>query len=154
MATCDDCGKEMLTARTCKENIGVTINGKHYDPIPYEPLPELKKIKGLRCHDCGIRPGGIHHQGCDMEQCPNCNGQLISCDCDIEDSEDEDDFNICTSQSNISWQQARGSLQRTRTSMPAIQSRMGRTTKDQRKSRANHSGVAKRTRGSTGSLAE
>ncbi len=39
------------------------------------------------CHDCGIPEGGIHSEGCDMERCPKCGGQLISCDCKDEDLE-------------------------------------------------------------------
>lgn len=33
------------------------------------------------CHDCGVLEGGIHVFGCDMENCPFCGRQLISCDC-------------------------------------------------------------------------
>lgn len=33
------------------------------------------------CHDCGCREGEIHKWGCDMERCPDCGGQLITCDC-------------------------------------------------------------------------
>ena len=33
------------------------------------------------CHDCGVRLGGIHHPGCDVEECPRCRRQLISCGC-------------------------------------------------------------------------
>ncbi len=33
------------------------------------------------CHDCGAKEGEIHMWGCDMEECPFCGGQLISCDC-------------------------------------------------------------------------
>lgn len=36
---------------------------------------------GTVCHDCGVREGEIHRLGCDMEQCPFCGGQLISCFC-------------------------------------------------------------------------
>ena len=27
----------------------------------------------------GVKPGGVHHFGCDMERCPSCDGQLIMC---------------------------------------------------------------------------
>lgn len=33
------------------------------------------------CHDCGAKEGEIHQRGCDMEKCPFCGGQLISCNC-------------------------------------------------------------------------
>jgi len=33
------------------------------------------------CHDCGVVPGQFHVMGCDVEECPNCGEQLISCDC-------------------------------------------------------------------------
>jgi len=33
------------------------------------------------CHDCGACEGQIHEYGCDMERCPFCGRQLISCDC-------------------------------------------------------------------------
>ena len=35
----------------------------------------------VKCHDCAVPEGQIHQQGCDMERCPFCGGQLISCDC-------------------------------------------------------------------------
>ena len=33
------------------------------------------------CHDCGVREGELHQPGCDMERCPFCGGQLITCNC-------------------------------------------------------------------------
>ena len=41
------------------------------------------------CHDCGVSEGQIHQWGCDMEACPFCGGQLISCDCDKTNEEIE-----------------------------------------------------------------
>jgi len=35
----------------------------------------------VRCHDCDVEEGQLHILGCDMERCPMCLGQLISCDC-------------------------------------------------------------------------
>jgi hypothetical protein len=32
------------------------------------------------CHDCGVERGELHTKGCDVEQCPECHTQLISCD--------------------------------------------------------------------------
>lgn len=36
---------------------------------------------GRPCHDCAVREGEPHQNGCDAEQCPVCGGQFISCDC-------------------------------------------------------------------------
>lgn len=46
------------------------------------------------CHDCVAIKGEFHVAGCDVERCPNCGGQVISCDCpyDGDDpAESEDD---------------------------------------------------------------
>lgn len=39
------------------------------------------------CHSCNIlnKEGNYHHFGCDMEKCPRCKKQLISCNCFIEE---------------------------------------------------------------------
>jgi hypothetical protein len=36
------------------------------------------------CGDCGAMPGELHQQGCDVERCPRCGCQMISCDCVYE----------------------------------------------------------------------
>ena len=37
--------------------------------------------KGVPCHDCGAIKGEYHVDGCDVEECPVCRGQKLSCDC-------------------------------------------------------------------------
>ena len=77
---CQDCKKEMTTAESCTFP-EIKIDGKWYKRnTSYYDVNE-------RCHDCGIlnKEGNIHHWGCDMERCPKCGGQLISCDCNAQE---------------------------------------------------------------------
>ncbi len=81
MAKCEFCDQEMLdeTTEDCTENRVVKFpDGSVLPSVPYNP--EYGGAK-QRCHDCNIARGGYHHPGCDMEQCPKCGGQLISCGC-------------------------------------------------------------------------
>ena len=76
MVKCEDCGQEMMdeNTRTCVF-LYINIEGKWYRrDTEYHDVNE-------RCHDCNIVNGQVHHFGCDMERCPKCGGQLISCDC-------------------------------------------------------------------------
>jgi hypothetical protein len=83
MAKCQYCKSEMEKSATCSWN-------KVVDFPDGTRLPALAYL-GDRCHDCGIKAGGHHHPGCDMEVCPKCKGQLISCGC-LDSEEDEDDL--------------------------------------------------------------
>lgn len=38
-------------------------------------------MKGHFCGDCGEPTGKNHLEGCDIERCPRCKGQLLSCNC-------------------------------------------------------------------------
>lgn len=88
-ASCEDCQQPMSPGTACT-----------YKRIIYSMPPTTGDPKGKRtrktfnrvpyanhvrpephnCHDCNTPLGGIHHSGCDMERCPICGGQLISCD--------------------------------------------------------------------------
>ena len=78
MVKCEDCGDRMLDDKiiTCTKKY-ITINNKRYKRNTEEF--DINK----RCHDCGIlnKKGNVHHYNCDVERCPKCKGQLLSCDC-------------------------------------------------------------------------
>lgn len=77
MVVCYCCTKEMDDTDTvsCDNNsIVVFPNGEEKKAVPYDD-------PGDRCYDCHVAHGGFHHSGCDMERCPKCGGQLISCGC-------------------------------------------------------------------------
>ena len=40
-----------------------------------------KMTRRATCGDCGVKEGRLHIFGCDMEVCPFCGGQLLSCEC-------------------------------------------------------------------------
>lgn len=37
------------------------------------------------CGDCGQESGEYHKEFCDIERCPICKNQFISCDCDYKE---------------------------------------------------------------------
>ena len=75
MAVCEYCKQEMTKADSCVV-VHLPIDGRNWLPEPF-----FAEYGEDRCGDCNVLPGGYHHPGCDREQCPKCNGQLISCDC-------------------------------------------------------------------------
>lgn len=84
MAQCFKCERDMNEADGCLEDRTFTINGTEYSPIPYGDgfhFSETEFEAEGRCHDCGAKVGGIHHPGCDMEECPECHQQYFICDC-------------------------------------------------------------------------
>ena len=83
MAICSWCNKEMLDENvvTCIGNLEIEFStGEVLAAIKYNPQYE-NMSENQRCHDCNVKVGGYHHPGCDMEICPKCDGQLLSCDC-------------------------------------------------------------------------
>jgi len=82
-AACSECGQEMRPGQGCTSYTIADKDGcmnyriKAGDEI--DILPEM--ADGEFCHDCNATRGQYHHLGCDMERCPICWEQLISCGC-------------------------------------------------------------------------
>jgi hypothetical protein len=83
MANCLDCDREMLTAPSC------VVSSLHLggEPFPLTPYGRdgTSAPGGGRCGDCGVEPGGFHHLGCDLQPCPRCQRQLLSCGCPFDE---------------------------------------------------------------------
>jgi hypothetical protein len=71
----------MLEARTCAARVAMRFGAETFAPVVYGAETQYGEPLTGQCHDCGIQIGGLHHFGCDMEECPRCHEQLISCDC-------------------------------------------------------------------------
>lgn len=84
MAKCELCNKEMNSAKGC--SVGeLYVGTKKYPRIRCGSKDDfMSDMKdGERCGDCGAVKGYFHHYHCDMERCPVCGEQLLSCDCPV-----------------------------------------------------------------------
>lgn len=81
MAVCDSCGREMLGSVSCTLERLILVDGSYQ-------RRRFTSRSASSCGDCGSPRRGLHHPGCDMEPCPRCRGQLISCGCweDLEEA--------------------------------------------------------------------
>lgn len=58
------------------------INDEKWSRIPYgDEREEWGNELPSYCGDCGVLEGQLHVPGCDLERCPVCLAQSISCDC-------------------------------------------------------------------------
>jgi uncharacterized protein with PIN domain len=62
------------------------INGRSYERRRFYPEDigeEDDEDESALC-ECEVRSGQLHLFGCELERCPRCGGQIISCSCEFE----------------------------------------------------------------------
>lgn len=65
------------------------IDGEEFARLPHGRTGRRRgEPVDVPCHDCGAQPGEYHVPTCDMERCPRCRGQVITCGC-VELPEEE-----------------------------------------------------------------
>lgn len=87
MTICPFCGSEMSSGRSCTVD-ALHVGGRRYRLAPFKPGRGQRGPGAGRCGDCGVARGGLHHPGCELQRCPRCRRQLLSCGCRF----DEDAF--------------------------------------------------------------
>ena len=90
-AFCWDCEQFMKEADGCTVTHYV-FEDSEYERLPYGSSAEnwwdfARETLPERCPDCYVKQVHYHHPGCDIERCPRCHGQYISCECPPEDED-------------------------------------------------------------------
>jgi hypothetical protein len=75
--------------REAQAETTIALREEYFQRIRYGSEPEDWGAKVQPCGDCCVINGEFHVPGCDIERCPRCSGQLISCGCwDVVEAED------------------------------------------------------------------
>ena len=82
VSRCQYCGRNMAASVPCTVAT-LTIGGEVYERVVFGQEEDQGPYSFSRCPDCAAPLGGLHHLGCDWEQCPRCGGQLLGCGCDV-----------------------------------------------------------------------
>jgi hypothetical protein len=58
-----------------------TIGGVSFQRIRFGEETGLAESDSQFCRDCGVKKGEYHVPTCEVERCPACGGEAISCEC-------------------------------------------------------------------------
>lgn len=74
---------EMAAAQRVRRYL---IGGREFVRVRYGSEQDDWGADRGPCGDCGVKKGQLHVMGCDIEPCPRCGGQVITCGCvDLDD---------------------------------------------------------------------
>jgi hypothetical protein len=65
--------------------VSYTLDGQTVPRVRYGDEADDWGADRQACHDCRVIKNELHVPSCDVEQCPACGGQLISCDCPFDE---------------------------------------------------------------------
>ena len=82
MAVCEWCGREMNPPSACTvETYRDFADGIERTRVRWGAEADWPHKPGEPCGDCLTPWGELHHPGCDIEECPRCGGQAMTCGC-------------------------------------------------------------------------
>jgi hypothetical protein len=81
---CPACGQDMRDAESCGGPL-IQVTGRVYERVRFGQESGNRWEEFDFCPECGVSHGGLHHPGCDIEECLRCRTQYLSCDCGEED---------------------------------------------------------------------
>ena len=82
MALCKCCGQDKAEALTCTR--AVMVQRRLVAPVRYGREANARADAPERCPSCGVLKFGIHHPGCEVEECPQCHRLFTDCGCGAE----------------------------------------------------------------------
>ena len=77
---CPACGQDKRDAESCGGPM-LQVAGQVYERVRFGQESGNRWEEFDFCPECGVSHGGLHHPGCDIEECPRCRTQYLSCDC-------------------------------------------------------------------------
>ena len=70
---------------TAQQSPSYAVQGRDVGRVRYGDEHDYWGADQQAFHDCRVIKGEFHVPGCDVEECPVCGGQVITCDCPYDE---------------------------------------------------------------------